>query len=180
MIRLRDAGLGPVGFPFPFPFPFNERVSIVREDALQTPDHPLQDAGAGVLQWMVWGLECVLAHDRHAFIEREREREREPDGSETGVSETDQRLWTFLADRFAALKPWRVRVADVFVLVDDGSGALALSSSPPDTIVGSVVGLCKVDTGIFGDEKETSGGETSEKEKEKEDAFFSRRVSVWV
>jgi hypothetical protein len=129
------------------------------------------DAGAGVLQWMVWGLECVLAHDQNAFIEREREREREPAGPETGVSETDQRLWTFLADRFAALKPWRVRVADVFVLVDDGSGALALSSSPPDTIVGSVVGLCKVDTGISGDEKETSG-DTSETEKEKEDAFF--------
>ena len=121
------------------------------------------DAGAGVLQWMVWGLECVLAHDRHAFTarERERERERETAGPETGVSETDQHLWTFLADRFAALRPWRVRVADVFVLVDDGSGALALSSSPPDTVVGSVVGLCAVDTSSGNDD-----------EKEDKDAFF--------
>lgn len=136
------------------------------------------DAGAGVLQWMVWGMECVLAHDRDGDFLADRNgpasttdgddprdddatrrfllgedgirekttgstRRREKE-KKSGVSETDPNVWAFLADRFTALRPWKVRVADVAVLVEDGSGALARAREPPDIVVGSVAGLCFV------------------------------------
>ena len=131
------------------------------------------DAGAGVLQWMVWGLECVTAHERRvdrarasddrgnvlgtavpanggAFVARARDvsRSRRPEKRKTGaggVSETDPNVWAFLAERFTALRPWKVRVRDIAVLVEDGSGVLARATpSPPDVVVGSVAGLCFV------------------------------------
>ena len=115
------------------------------------------DAGAGVLQWMVWGMECVLAHDgenrnglasttdddglddaTRRFLlgedgipekttgSQKRRREKELKSFSETLSETaDPNVWAFLADRFTALRPWKVRVADVAVLVEDGSGALA-------------------------------------------------------
>ena len=143
------------------------------------------DAGAGVLQWMVWGMECVLAHDRDGgdfladrnglasigtdgdprdddgFSRRfllgedgigyekttgsHQRRRSEKELKSLGVwKETDPNVWAFLADRFTALRPWKVRVADVAVLVEDGSGALARAREPPDIVVGSVAGLCFV------------------------------------
>jgi len=145
------------------------------------------DAGAGVLQWMVWGMECVLAHDRDGgdfladrnglasigtdgdprdddaddatrrFLLGEdgigyekttgshQRRRSEKELKSLGVwKETDPNVWAFLADRFTALRPWKVRVADVAVLVEDGSGALARAREPPDIVVGSVAGLCFV------------------------------------
>ena len=133
------------------------------------------DAGAGVLQWMVWGMECVLAHDgenrnglasttdddglddaTRRFLlgedgipekttgSQKRRREKELKSFSETLSETDPNVWAFLADRFTALRPWKVRVADVAVLVEDGSGALARAREPPDIVVGSVAGLCFV------------------------------------
>ena len=141
------------------------------------------DAGAGVLQWMVWGMECVLVHDRDGDFLADRNglasttdgdddatdddatrrfllgedgigyekttgshqrRRSEKEKKSLGVSETDPNVWAFLADRFTALQPWKVRVADVAVLVEDGSGALARAREPPDIVVGSVAGLCFV------------------------------------
>ena len=133
------------------------------------------DAGAGVLQWMVWGMECVLAHDgenrngrnglasttdddglddaTRRFLlgedgipekttgSQKRRREKELKSFSETLSETDPNVWAFLADRFTALRPWKVRVADVAVLVEDGSGALARARVPPDIGGGSVAGL---------------------------------------
>ena len=117
------------------------------------------DAGAGVLQWMVWGLECVMAHDRTSddalarktaipaegwdFFERAKAETCRPE-KKSGASETDPNVWAFLAERFTALRPWKVRVQDIAVLVEEGSGALVRALEPPDVVVGSVAGLCVV------------------------------------